>query len=276
MAYSSLVLDEMSCDTDEASLRVQHARSRSVLSTKARARLVAVLRSPTGHMAGGLEEKRARAAHLAGREDVLWYVLLQSMSTLQSSAGHVHIFPGPDREPLPSIAYGALQALDETARQAALRIAFCKVRFGKIRAERLALNFEKIERMGGLNGATATMRALRGIDAKKAWITRFHGIGKKYARNFWMDIRDPDFANSIAVDSRLMSVGRILGMNTDIYEEQERFFLDIAKDAGISGWEADRLIYNHRDELLVEAGIDIPWKKNKPGDWPADGCRVQT
>lgn len=227
-------------------------------------------------MARGLDEKKARAAYLAGREDVLWYVLLQSMSTLQSSAGHVHIFPGLDREPLPSITYEALHALDETARQAALTTAFGKVRFGEIKAQRLALNFEKIGRMGGLKAATATMRALRGIDAKKAWITRFHGIGEKYARNFWMDLRDPDFANSIAVDSRLMSVGRILGMNTDVYEERERFFLDIANDAGISGWEADRLIYNYREELLVEAGIDIPWKKSKFGGRPADDCRAQT
>lgn len=226
----------------------------------ARARLVAVLASPTAQMAAGLAAKKVRAAELAARDDVLWYLLLQSMSTLQSSAGHLHIFPGPDKEPLSRITYGALGALSARRREEVLVDAFVKVRYGQIKAVRLAQNFDAIERMGGLQEATRLMRALKGADAKVAWVRRFHGIGEKYARNFWMDLRDSDFNDSIAVDSRLMSVGKILGMNDTDYRGQERFFLALAEEAGISGWEADRLIYNFREDLLIEAKIPIPWR----------------
>lgn len=236
----------------------------------ARKRFVAVLAAPPAYMARGLEEKRVRAAELAARDDVLWYLLLQSMSTLQSSAGHVHIFPGADKEPLATITHEALSRLTTAGREKALRHAFSKVRYGEIKAVRLAWNFDFIESMGGLHEATSAMRTLANIDAKKAWVRRFKGIGNKYARNFWMDIRDPHFADSIAVDSRLASVARILGMPSDDYEEQEAFFLRMARDAGITGWEADRLIYNFRTELLQEAGIDIP---RKPGSGkPPSSC----
>lgn len=231
----------------------------------ARARLVSVLASPTDQMAAGLAAKKMRANELAARDDVLWYLLLQSMSTLQSSAGHQHIFPGAGKEPLPQITYAALKKLSEERREEVLTDAFAKVRYGTIKGIRLASNFEMIERMGGLGEATRIMRALRGADAKKSWVRRFHGIGEKYARNFWMDIRDADFNDSIAVDSRLMSVGKILGMDDTEYCGQERFFLGLAKEAGISGWEADRLIYGFREELLREAEIPVPWR-TKGGD----------
>jgi hypothetical protein len=107
------------------------------------------------------------------------------------------------------------------------------------------------------------MRELPDVRAKINWMQQFDGIGEKYARNIWMDIRAPAFVDSIAVDSRLMSVGLILGMDSHVYKEQEAFFLEMASEAGISGWEADRLIYNFREELLAEAGIEIPWKAKR-------------
>lgn len=226
-----------------------------------RKQLVAVLAVPPAYMARTLEEKCARAARLAARDDVLWYLLLQSMSTLQSSAGHVHIFPNADKEPLSTITHHALGQMSSARREKALSHAFRRVRFGKVKAERLAWNFNLIESMGGLKMATSAMGSLPTMEAKKAWVRRFKGIGEKYARNFWMDIRDPHFENSIAIDSRLASVGRILGMPSDDYDKQEAFFLALAREAGISGWEADRLIYNFRTEILQEAGIDIPWKR---------------
>lgn len=236
----------------------------------ARERLVAVLASPPDYMVRALVEKRVRAAELAAREDVLWYLLLQSMSTLQSSAGHAHIFPGIDKEPLATVAHGSLRQMSAAGRERALLHAFRKVRYGEIKAMRLALNFEFIESMGGLQSATSSMRALGTMEAKKAWVRRFKGIGNKYARNFWMDIRDSHFEDSIAIDSRLASVGRILGMPSDDYDQQEAFFLGIASEAGISGWEADRLIYNFRKELMQEAGIDVPW--NSDGGKPLSVC----
>jgi hypothetical protein len=41
-----------------------------------------------------------------------------------------------------------------------------------------------------------------------------------------------------------------LGLNLKKYQDHEGFYLNIAKEAGIEGWELDRLIFEHRDEFL--------------------------
>jgi len=34
------------------------------------------------------------------------------------------------------------------------------------------------------------------------------------------------------------------------YEPEEEFYLDVAKQAGLKGWELDRMLYNLRDCIL--------------------------
>lgn len=227
--------------------------------TRRRARLVEVLRTPPKYMTDRLDALTAHAVRLSARDDLVWYLLLQSMSTLRSSRGHRYIFPD-GVEPVASIAFTALVRLSPTDRQAALVSAFKSLLKGREKAGWLDRNFERIECMGGEAAALATMRALTGMAAKTHWISRFDGIGEKYSRNIWMDIRDPHFEQSIAVDIRLEEVGRLTGMDVSApYGDKERFFLAIASEAGFSGWEADRLLYNFKDELLALA--DIPQER---------------
>lgn len=220
-----------------------------------RTRLIDALRSPPRFMQDRLDALTAHAVRLSARDDLVWYLLLQSMSTLRSSRGHRYIFPN-GLEPGSSITFLALSRLSPTDRKTVLGVAFKSVLKGKEKAGWLDRNFERIECMGGEAGALATMRSLPSMDAKTHWVSRFDGIGEKYKRNIWMDIRDAHFEQSIAVDIRLEEVGALTGMNPSApYEEKERFFLGMAREAGISGWEADRLLYNFKDELLALAGI---------------------
>jgi hypothetical protein len=46
-----------------------------------------------------------------------------------------------------------------------------------------------------------------------------------------------------------------LGLNLDIgkkdgYEKCEQFYRDVAHDAGMEGWELDRLIFNYKSEII--------------------------
>lgn len=213
-------------------------------------------------MTDRLDALTGHAAMLSSRDDLVWYLLLQSMSTLRSSRGHRYIFPD-GIEPVASITFPALAKLSSRYRKDALSAAFKSLYKGQDKAGWLDCNFERIECMGGEAGALSTMRALTGMAAKTHWISRFDGIGDKYSRNVWMDIRDPHFEQSIAVDIRLEEVGRLTGMAVSApYRDKERFFLAIAGEAGLSGWEADRLLYNFKDELLALA--DIPQERG-PG-----------
>ena len=72
----------------------------------------------------------------------------------------------------------------------------------------------------------------------------------KYGRNMWMDVRDPDFMRSIAIDQRLMKVAAALGISSSDYDELEAFFVSVADDLGISPWGLDRLLYRKNKEVL--------------------------
>jgi N-glycosylase/DNA lyase len=72
----------------------------------------------------------------------------------------------------------------------------------------------------------------------------------EYARNIWMDIYHPDFRNTIAVDQRISRITEELGYRFKNYEEHERFYQEVAQEAGLEAWELDRLLYNHRDFFL--------------------------
>jgi isopentenyldiphosphate isomerase len=65
-----------------------------------------------------------------------------------------------------------------------------------------------------------------------------------------MDCYHPFFHEKIALDARIRSISNELGLNLKKYQDHEGFYLNIAKEAGIEGWELDRLIFEHRDEFL--------------------------
>jgi len=84
------------------------------------------------------------------------------------------------------------------------------------------------------------------------FLKRFVGIGDKYARDMMMDIYHPDFRDSIAVDTRIKNITERLGIRFDTYEEYEEFYLGVAEEAGLNGWELDRLLYNFEDDILAQ------------------------
>jgi N-glycosylase/DNA lyase len=105
--------------------------------------------------------------------------------------------------------------------------------------------------MGGPTEATRQALAQDGKEAKIAFMKRFYGIGPKYARNIWMDAYHPDFYDSIAVDLRIKKITEALSYSFKTFEEEERFYQDIAKEAGLQGWELDRLLYEYTDHFLA-------------------------
>jgi endonuclease III len=106
-----------------------------------------------------------------------------------------------------------------------------------------------VEKMGGPQNAKMQALAQEGKEAKIAFMNRFHGIGPKFARNIWMDAYHPDFHDTIAVDLRIKKVTKALGYSFKSYEQEERFYQEIAKEAGLQGWETDRLLYEYTDHF---------------------------
>lgn len=93
--------------------------------------------------------------------------------------------------------------------------------------------------------------ALNGKDAKISFLQTFKGVGDKYSRNMMMDICDPDFTDCMAIDGRINSVSKILKIIVEpTYAEHEKNYVKIAKDADITPWELDRLLYNNKDYFI--------------------------
>jgi hypothetical protein len=86
-------------------------------------------------------------------------------------------------------------------------------------------------------------------------LKKFPGIGDKYARNIMMDVYHPDFRDSIAVDARINAISNALGLSFASYRDHEAFYLDVAKEAGLNGWELDRLLFNFRTEVESRLGV---------------------
>lgn len=66
-----------------------------------------------------------------------------------------------------------------------------------------------------------------------------------------MDVYHPDFHDTLAIDLRIKKITKALGYSYKTFEEEERFYQDIAEEAGLQGWELDRLLYNYTDHFLA-------------------------
>jgi len=215
---------------------------------------VAALSSIPVHMRQCLQKLKADGEDCRKRPDLLWYLLLQSAATLGSSRGWDGLCGDPAT--LDSISYSKLASLDAETREthilAALRKA--KVRMQTIKAPQLASNVARIASMGGVEQATKRMLSLSGRDEKFRFMRQFDGIGEKYGRNAWMDIYDPAFRDTVAVDMRLKKVAKELGFSGRSYRDAETFYCAIARDAGLEPWELDRLLYNFTSHFLNVIG----------------------
>ncbi len=185
------------------------------------------------------------------RPDFVWHILLQSFATWGGARGHEGLIENQDN--YRRVTFEALSKLDARERLRVLEDVFlaAKVRYAVMKAKLMARNYDLAAKMGGPVEATRQALAQDGKEAKIAFMKRFHGIGPKYARNIWMDAYHPDFRDTMAIDLRIRKVTKALGYSFKTYEEEERFYQEIAKEAGLQGWELDRLLYEYTDHFLA-------------------------
>ncbi len=225
------------------------ARESSMDSTAAQARLVAVVRRLAAEKRGDLDKLKENHPDIA-RPDFLWHYLLQSFSTMGRSAGW-HGLIG-NRTNYDRVTYPALAVLPDNDR---LRVArevcrAAKVRMPDMKGDYIVGCFDRVRSMGGPEAAKTRLLAQTGREAKIRWLKAMPGIGDKYARNIMMDVYHEDFRDSIAVDARIKSVSERLGASFPSYPSHERFYLGVAEQAGLNGWELDRLLYNFLPDVL--------------------------
>lgn len=222
------------------------------MNVAAREKLVLILRAPTPAMRQVLVELKQDGTRKLGRPDFVWHELLQSFATMGNSRGAKGLIANQER--YARVTFPVLASLSSAERLARLEetLAAAGVRMPKKKAAWLATNFDRIQAMGGLQAASEQALAQPGTVAKITFLQQFDGIGDKYARNIWMDVYHPDFRGTVAIDERIKAMAKALGVHFRTYDEHERFYQDIARDAGLEAWEVDRLLYNFRDEILAQ------------------------
>jgi thermostable 8-oxoguanine DNA glycosylase len=213
--------------------------------------LVTVAKDLRNKYQDDLDSKKKMGLALQERSDFLWYELLVSYSTWGGSRGSEGLIE--DEKRYQQVSYEELKKIDaKEDRINRLRqiMKDAKVRWFNKKAPMLAQCFEKIEAMGGLTVANTTLLNKKSAAEMMKFLKSFPGIGSKYASNIMMDCYHPLFRDRIALDSRVRSVSKELGLDFKNYSDHENFYLSVAKEAGIEGWELDRLIYGHTDDFL--------------------------
>lgn len=187
------------------------------------------------------------------RPDFIWEALLVSSSTWGSVRGVQLVH---NRKLHSRVTYAALEKRRPKDREKILRDALreAKVRMYKIKAGYLAENFARIEAEGGPSRVKRDLISCRGTEAKIKFLKTFRGIGDKYARNLMMDVYHPDFRDTIALDVRVNKFLTALQLTFHGYREKESFFVSVAHEAGLNGWQLDRMLFNSTKDVLVALG----------------------
>jgi hypothetical protein len=220
----------------------------------ARNRLVAIVRTLAIEKQTELERLKQEHSGLA-RSDFIWHYLLVSFSTMGRASGW-HGLIG-NKNNYQRVTYNVLAALSPETRRTQIR-QVCKaagIRMPDKKADYILGCFDYIKQLGGPEAAKTKLLAQPGREAKIRFLQTFPGIGPKYSRNIMMDVYHEDFRNSIALDVRIKAISDALGLSFPSYAEHELFYLNVARDAGINGWELDRLLFNFRDEVESRLGI---------------------
>ncbi len=211
---------------------------------------IEALRNVPLHMKVKLECLQGIGAILSTQDDVVWYMLLQSMSGMLNNRGYKSLML--NEENYRKLGWKSLKAMEKSERFTHINIVLSKanVRISETKAKWLVENIEKIEKIGGIEAVLEQKRALHEKSEKLDFFRQFSGIGEKYARNIWMDLYDSDFYESIAIDSRLQRIYELLEISIVDYAKAERDMLDIAHEAGLTGWELDRLLFHFTDYFI--------------------------
>ena len=214
-----------------------------------REQLIRFLKKVPPEMRARLDKLKADGRRDRNRKDFLWHFLLQSFSTMGNARGWAGLIG--NQENYRHVTFEALAKLSRRERMKVVQqtLLSAKVRMPAKKAQWLVDDFEIIDSLGGPGRARDLAFGQHGTAAKIAFLKQFHGIGKKYGRNIWMDVYDPDFRCTIAVDQRIKRISEVLGVTFANYEQHEQFYQEIAREAGLEPWEVDRLIYQFRDRI---------------------------
>lgn len=187
------------------------------------------------------------------RQDFIWHYMLRSFATWGNSAG----FEGLINNEINynKVTFYVIDNLPIAQRESEIERVFlaANVRYAASKAQYLNSNLNLIKQKGGLLEVKKQLLDLVGSELKIKFLRKFKGIGEKYARNIMMDVYHVEFRNSIAIDSRIESISKSWGLVFSNYNEHEQFWLSIASEAGLEGWEVDRLLYTYKNEFLNDS-----------------------
>lgn len=221
------------------------------MNKNSQARLIEIIEKVASREAKKLSELKSTYNDMK-RDDFLWHYLLQSFSTMGNSRGWYGLIGNKENynelklEVLQSI-HGASERLEHIEDICAK----AKIRMPKRKAAFIEGCYKKIVELGGLFSAKEALFSKEGRNAKIKFLKGFPGIGDKYARNIMMDVYHEDFRYSIAIDDRIKKILNSWNYEIRNYDEAEQFLLEIAERAKLNGWELDRLMYNFKDEFIV-------------------------
>jgi len=217
--------------------------------------LISALRNIPSYMREKIESLKDIGADLSKRNDIVWHMLVQSMSGMGNNRGYAKLIL--NKENYNKVSWETVERVPKDRRFTHIHSALTKatVRMPGQKASWLTRNFSQIEMMGGPAAARGRMRALQGRPAKLEFFKQFDGIGEKYGRNIWMDLCDPDFVDSIAIDTRLQKIYDGLGISTNNYSDAEQTMLGVARKAELTGWELDRLLFHFSEHFYEAIGI---------------------
>lgn len=214
-----------------------------------RARFVVVISGMAKKYWDDLEARKQNASKLE-RHDFIWHSFLEGMATMGNANGYTGLIENPEN--YAQVTFEQLVPLspDERTERLSNVLARAKVRWARSKAAYLAANVERILELGGLEAARDLLLNAQGREGKIKYLATFSGIGPKYARSVLMDTYHEDFRDSLALDTRIHKITAALGMSFSNYQSHEDFYVDAAHEAGINGWEMDRLLYYYTDEVL--------------------------
>jgi hypothetical protein len=202
-----------------------------------------------------IEAKKQWGQSLLTRDDVLWYLLIMSHATWgrDQAAGLVGVPENYDK-----VRYQSVGKLIETATYPAHEIADILYASGvtmryRKKGSAIVDNYSLIERMGGIAAANARFLSIGSWDEMIVFLGQFEAIGQKYQRNIPMDVYHPEFRRCIAIDARILTLSKALGLPCDTgrnYGNCESFFVGIADEVPMEPWELDRLLYRSYKEIM--------------------------
>jgi len=192
------------------------------------------------------------------RDDIIWFEIVLSLSTLQGSYGSQIIVDDDgqiDEQQYGSVAFRTLDQIDSDHRYTYLESRlYGNVAMHPTKAEAMVSNFERIkDSYGDPQGAKEAFKQKDGVQEKIEFLKQFDWIGKKYARNIPMDLYLEGFRGFIAIDSRIEGILRESGypFEKHDYYNHEQLLRATAAELSLEPWELDRTLYNFEDKILA-------------------------